>query len=230
MTRKSFAIRRVRLSQPDEQTAAKYLLVWPSRDLYHAPDTFPRITSEQLFRGGRPLELEIGCGTGEFLCALAAREPAATFVGIDISLKSLYAAVESARSLSLDNVKFIKAGMQYVYPLLVPDTLQAVYLHFPDPCLRPKYRKRRLFNTDFLDHMHNALVEGGRLSVITDVPILFMDMLALIEQDPRFEKTHAERYLEGFDMEMKSRYQNTWERHGRQPLRFEVRKVGAEDR
>ena len=225
MTRKSFALRRVRFNPPDEQTAAKYLLVWHARDLYHAQETFPRISSEQLFGDTRPLEMEIGCGTGEYLCSLAAREAAANFLGIDISLKALYAAVENARSLPLGNIKFIKAGMQMVYPLLVPDSLRAVYLHFPDPCLRPKYRKRRIFNATFLDHIHNALVEGGRLSVMTDVPGLFMDMLALIEQDPRFEKTHAERYLEGSDM--KSRYQTTWERYNVQPLRFEVTKVGS---
>src|SRR5438128_1490010 len=104
MTRKSFALRHVKFTPPDEQTASKYLFVWHARELYHRPDQFPRIASEHLFWDERPLELEIGCGTGEFLCGLAAREPAANFVGIDISLKSLYAAVENARSLSLDNI------------------------------------------------------------------------------------------------------------------------------
>jgi hypothetical protein len=49
-------------------------------------------------------------------------------------------------------------------------------------------------------------------------------MLELIEQDNRFEKTHYERYLTGFDAPIISRYQRLWERHGLATLRFEVRK------
>ena len=168
--------------------------------------------------------MEIGCGTGEHLCALAAESPAALFVGIDLSLKSPVRAVERARALSLDNVKFIKAGIYLVYPLLEPNSLRAVYLHFPDPCLRPKFRKRRIFNEGFLDRVYYALAEEGLLSVMTDVPPLFMDMLAQVEKDPRFVKTHPERYLAGPDSSIKSRYQATWEKYGIYPMRFVVKK------
>jgi tRNA (guanine-N7-)-methyltransferase len=251
MTRKSFAIRHLKFSPPDEQTAGKYLLNWHARDLYQAPDAFPRITSEHLFRdqgsgigdrtGGRPdprspipdpcdrrdLELEIGCGTGEHLCALAAGAPDVNFVGIDISLKSLYIAVQRASALSLGNIKFIKAGIQLVYPLLAPESLRAVYLHYPDPCLRPKYRKRRVWGTSFLDHMHYALARGGRLSVMTDLAPLFAQMLAQVEKDPRFERIDPDPYPSAPDagpQAAKSRYQATWEKFGIYPMRFVVRK------
>lgn len=224
MTRKSFGIRHIKFVPPDEQTASKYLFAWEGGELYHDLEKFPLLDSAGLFGNAHPLELEIGCGTGDFLCSLAAQDPAANFVGLDISLKSLYAAVARAHSLSLENIKFIKAPVQLVYPLLVPGSLRAVYLHYPDPCLRPKFRPRRIFNMDFLDHVYNALAEGGRLSVMTDVPELFMSMLALMERDTRFEKTHAEGYLLGFDADARSRYQVIWERHGRQPMRFVVRK------
>jgi hypothetical protein len=59
---------------------------------------------------------------------------------------------------------------------------------------------------------------------MTDVPELFDSMLALLEQDLRFERTHFERYLVGFDLALRSRYQVLWERRGMDPLRLEVRK------
>jgi tRNA (guanine-N7-)-methyltransferase len=224
MTRKSFGIRHLKALPPDEQTAARYLLAWNGGELYHERDRFPLITSAGLFGNDAPLELEIGCGTGDFICSLAAMEPATNFVGLDISLKSLYIAVEKARALSLDNIKFVKAPLQLVYPLLPPGSLQAVYLHYPDPCLRPKFRPRRIFTPTFLGEMYRVLSPGGRLSVMTDVPELFDSMLDTIEADRRFEKTHPERYLVGFDASAKSRYQAIWERHGREPVRFEVRR------
>ena len=224
MTRRSFAIRHLKFAPPGEEAASKYLLHWETGDLYRAPESFPRISTAQLFGTEGPLELEIGCGTGEFLCTLAANNPSRYFVGIDISLKAIYIAVENAHSHGLNDIKFVKAAVQFIYPLLVPGSLDAIYIHFPDPCLHPKYRKRRIFNRDFLDIAFRALADRGLISVVTDKPVLFWDLLAIIEEDSRYEKTHAERYLTGFDPGVKSRYQSIWEKHGTEPLRFEVRK------
>jgi tRNA (guanine-N7-)-methyltransferase len=168
MPRRSFLNRHVRVAPPDKETASRYFLHWDTKDLYHAPDAFPAVTSEALFGNDAQLEIEVGCGTGEYLCALAARNPAANFVGFDINLKALYVAVEHARSLSLKNVRFVKAPFQYVYPLLVDDSAQAVYLHFPEPILHPRFRKQRIYNSAFIDHVYRALVPGGKFSIVTD--------------------------------------------------------------
>lgn len=222
MTRRSFLLRNVRTPEPDPEIAEKYLRHWHSGDLYANPESFPQISSEGLFGDTKPMELEIGAGTGEFLCHLASEHSEANFVGVDINLKSLWAGVETARSRSLENIKFIKAPVQFLYPLLSPRTLRAVYLHFPDPCLRPKYRDRRIFNASFLDYMYMAMSPGARLSVATDVEEVVQGMLALAERDPRFRKTHKEKYLLGFEPAMKSRYQTYWEQHGLVVYRFEL--------
>ena len=215
MTRKSFLIRHVKSEPPDERTLAKYLRYWRSKDLYQTPEAFPRLDSSHLFGNDHPLHLEIGCSTGEYLCALAAKDPATNFLGVEINLKSLYVAVGHAADLSLDNILFIKAPFQHTYSLLVPESLQAVYLHFPDPSLRPKQRKRQLFNTALLDALHPALMPGGVWSIVTDNEELFQGtILSLVEKDDRFKKVHAERYLLGFEPEAKSRYQLYWEKHG----------------
>lgn len=224
MPRKSFAIRHVKAAPPDEETARRYLLYWETGDLYHRVEEYPRLTSRALFGNDRPFELEVGCGTGEYICYLAQNEPGTNFVGIDMSLKSLHVAVEGARSLDLSNIRFIRAAAQYTYPLMKPGSVRAVYLHFPDPCLHPKFRKQAIVTREFLDNVYRALADGGELSMMTDQPVLFSRMLGLIEADPRFEKAHEERYLAGADPGRKSRYQVAWEKRGFQPNRILVRK------
>ncbi len=49
-------------------------------------------------------------------------------------------------------------------------------------------------------------------------------VLVVVEADGRFQRAHAERYLIGFEPEVKSRFQRIWERHGLPILRLEVRK------
>jgi tRNA (guanine-N7-)-methyltransferase len=223
MPRRSFLIRHIRAHPPDERNLEKYLLHWSTGDLYANPEAFPRLGARDLF--GRPglLSLEIGCSTGEYLCSLARQHPDRLFVGVDINLKSLIVATGHAAAQSLENVRFIKAPMQWLYPLMLPDSLEAVYVHFPDPSLHPKYRKRQLLNKTLMDQLHRALVPGGTLSFVTDNAELFEGLLELVEADRRFEKTHAERYI-GFEPGVKSRYQLYWEQHGIPIKRVEIRK------
>ena len=216
--------RRLASLQLDQDTSERYLVTYSSRCLYHHIQHFPRICSQTLFANQQPLELELGCGYGEFLCSLAQANPTSNFLGIDISYTALQQAAYRAWTLALENIKFVAANARLLYPLLAPDSLQAVYLHFPDPNRRRKFRKRQLFTPALLDVISRALCPGGRFSVMTDHCEYFLEMLELLEQDARFEKTHAERYLLGFDAPVISRYQRLWERHGLATLRFEVRR------
>ena len=228
MPRKTFLNRHTKASTPDASTASKYLLHWHTGDLYRTVESFPTLTSQALFSDDHPLDLEIGCGTGEFLCGLAAERPGVNFVGLDINLKSLFVGVEIARSLSLANIKFIKGPIQFVYPLMPPDSLRSVYMHFPDPLLRPKYRKRKVLNEEFLRHLSDALQPGGLFSIVTDNVEFFEDVLALVEESYYFRKTHAERYLTGFEPHAKSRYQLYWEAHEKPIFRLELASVKRE--
>lgn len=221
-------IYRERVAIPDAETAARYLLVLPRRELYLHPETMPRIMSTSLFRNDYPVELEIGCGSGEFLCSLARRHPETNYVGVELRRKSLHEAIGSASGMDLKNILFVNTDARLLYPLLVPDSLSAVYLHFPDPVTRSKFRSRRLFTERFLDAMHCAMRDNGRLSVLTDHQKTFEEMLQMVEQDDRWCKTHEERFLEGFEAETKSRFQRIWEGHGLTTLRFEVMKRGGQ--
>jgi tRNA (guanine-N7-)-methyltransferase len=216
--------RRSNVSAPDARTAAKYLIRLSAKRLYQGPDGLPRITSPCLFGNDRPLELEVGCGSGEFLCSLARQDRETNFVGVEVRNMALNEAVAAAARDALDNIVFVRADVRMLYPLLVADSLRAVYLHYPDPIMRPKFEKRRVFTERFLDEMSAALTEAGRLSVITDLEPYFMEMLELAERDERWAKTHEARYLVGFEPETKSRFQRLWEGHGLPTLRFELTK------
>lgn len=217
---------REKVATPDAETAARYLLILSGKDLYAHPERFPRITSSALFGNQHPIELEIGCGSGEYLCSLARQNPGTNYVGVELRRKSLHAAVNLSSTMSLDNILFVGTDARLLSPLLAADSIRAVYLHFPDPITRTKFHNRRIFTYRFLDAMHEALKAYGRLSVMTDHPEYFEEMLKLVEADARWCKTHRARFLTGFDVGSKSRFQRIWESHGKTTLRFEVAKRG----
>ncbi|MGB0384502.1 MAG: tRNA (guanine(46)-N(7))-methyltransferase TrmB [Ardenticatenaceae bacterium] len=223
MVRKALT-RNVKATPPEPDVAAKYMHFWRKGDLYLHPDQFPMMSSQTLFGNESPLELEVGCGTAEFLCSLAAQEPGVNFLGVDVWTKVVYEAVRTAAAQGLDNIKLIRAPFEFTHHLLVPNSLRKVYVHYPNPHLRSR-GQHKVFNAAFLDAIYEALEADGRLHVVTDHRELFFEeMLPLVEEDERWEKTHEERYLVGYDPPVKSRYQLMWEKHGVEPLRFEVKK------
>lgn len=220
----------MKVRPPDPEAVERYMLRMAGETLYRDPGSLPEVSSPSLFGDGRPLEMEIGCGGGEFICALAERDPEANFVGVDLHTKSVYKAIKRASGRGLGNVRFIVADFRFIYPRLVPGSLRAVYLHFPDPGIKRKLRKQRIFNRRFLEEIHKALVPGGLLSVVSDHTGYFFDMLELVCWDGRWEKAHEGPYLVGFEPEVKSRFQKMWESRGRVPLRFELVKCGENGR
>jgi tRNA (guanine-N7-)-methyltransferase len=224
MSRRSL-LRGAAYRPPEPEAARQYLRGFNSKELFTHPEAFPRLDSQHLFGNDRPLQLEIGCGTAEFLCALALDNPQANFVGVDVMAKPLFKAVRNAAELALPNIKFIKGDIALLCPLLPDDALEAIYIHFPDPHMRNRFRKRRVLSAAFLDQADRALAAGGLLSFMTDHREFFMETLALLEDDRRFTKTHFERYLVGFDTSAKSYFQQLWEGHGLPTLRVELRKA-----
>ncbi len=215
---------RLKTRLPDAATAARYLLYWQSTDLYHHAEDFPQLDSISLFGNQHPLELEVGCGTGEFLCTLAARTPQTNYVGVDLARKAVFLAVDNAARLGLTNIMFIKADIMLVLPLLVPESLQSVYLHFPAPHIQARHRRRGILSQRFVDGIYRALVINGRLSIMTDQPAVVCQIGNLTRDDRRFETVREEEAMPEMDAALKSKYQQMWERKGRAFERLEVYK------
>ncbi|MGI5861947.1 MAG: tRNA (guanine(46)-N(7))-methyltransferase TrmB [Myxococcales bacterium] len=214
--------RSIKRIPPSPQALATYLQLWRYKEAKANPALdVPRLDPAALFDGRQVYELEVGCGTGEVLCHMAAERPETGFLGVDPSTKSLFHAVRLAESMGLRNIRFLRAPIDALYPHLVDETVAAAYVHFPDPFVRAR-GQHKVLNPSFLARMHAAMGTGGLLSIVSDKAELFHEVLELIEQTPGWERAHAERFLIGFDPPVKSRYQRKWERFDLPALRLEV--------
>ncbi|MBI5547029.1 MAG: methyltransferase domain-containing protein [Deltaproteobacteria bacterium] len=216
--------RKIKRVPPSPEAEALYVRLWIQEELHFHPERFPKLTSPELFGDTRPLELEVGCGTGEYLCALAAARPDVNFLGIDPVTKVLYFAARRAEELGLKNLRLLRSPIQVLFPLLAPDSLSAVYVHFPDPFVRSR-GQHKVLNALFFEAIQRALAPGKVLNVVSDKAELFEEALRLALRQAGLERTHTERHLVGFEPEVKSRYQLKWERYELPALRFEMRKV-----
>lgn len=126
-----------------------------------------RLDLEKIFGRNAPLQVDLGCGDGSFLLALARRTPEKNFLGIE---RLLGRAVGSARKAQkIDNARVLRMETSYaVRYLLPPGSVERFYLLFPDPWPKRRHQRRRVVTTDFVDAIRDALTEGGTFHVATD--------------------------------------------------------------
>ncbi len=220
--RRLFRLKHITL---DPQTAARYFINLPAQSLRHDPLSHAPLSAEALFGNSRPLVVDVGTGTGEYVVELAAEDPSANFLGIEVSHRLATYAAHLAAQRGLDNLRIIRANFSLLLPLLPAAGWQRASLHFPDPEHKRRDQKRSLFRLGFLDAMAHVLAPGGELSIASDQPDYFLSMLAEVEQDKRFTKTHPEAYLLGVQGLHKSRFQKFWERKGITPMSVVLRKA-----
>ena len=211
--------------RPLSPRAQHLLLDWDPGELYSHPEQFHQLNSDELFGNGHPLEIEIGPGSGEYLCYLASSQPVTNFLGIEVSRRSATACAAMAAEQGLANLRVLRADFKLLPPLFPVGGWRRVYLHFPDPPHKTSDEKRRIFDRAFLRQMAATLASDGEISVASDILAFLLEMLQLAEGDARFQVAHAAPYLEGLDAPVKSRFQSFWEGKGVRPLRFILRKV-----
>jgi len=116
-----------------------------------------------------PLEVDLGCGDGSFLSALAAQNPDNNFLGIERLLGRVHSACRKIERAGLTNARVTRFEISYaVAYLLPPGSVTAFYLLFPDPWPKRRHASRRLVTKNFLESLHRALVPNGTLRIATD--------------------------------------------------------------
>lgn len=136
---------------------------------YLPPDYFRPMDLEDLFPRKAPLEVDLGCGEGSFLVAMALRHPERNYLGTERLLGRARNTSRKAKLAGLANVRLLRVESAYVVSLLLPPaTVTRFYLLFPDPWPKRRHWPRRLIQPEFLHAAATALKKGGELCIKTD--------------------------------------------------------------
>ena len=121
-----------------------------------------------IFGNDRPLELEIGCGKGQFIRELAKRQPEVNFLAVEVSSNVIVEAAETVIADGLDNVYFMRGNARYLDCFIPAGTVRRIYLNFSCPYPKNTYANHRLTHGEFLTIYKRLLTEGGEIHQKTD--------------------------------------------------------------
>ena len=163
--------RRIRsfVRRPGRRTPAQRRALaelWPRYGL----DAGNQLDYERVFgRLAKRRVLEIGYGNGDSLAALAAADPEADIVGIEVHEPGIGHCLLAVEAAELANVRLVAADAIDVLRTRVADAeLTRLNLYFPDPWPKKRHHKRRIVNDAFLALAARVLADDGRLHLATD--------------------------------------------------------------
>jgi len=130
------------------------------------------------------LEVDLGCGSGNFLVQLAAAHRDRHYVGFELRYKRLVKAARKLERQGCANAWLLREAAERCGDYFAPATVDCVYINFPDPWPRRSQWKKRLFGKAFLEDLQRVLKPGGEVRLKTDHSGYFLHALQLIRDLP----------------------------------------------
>ncbi|MGN1060244.1 MAG: tRNA (guanosine(46)-N7)-methyltransferase TrmB, partial [Candidatus Coproplasma sp.] len=122
----------------------------------------------QIFGNDNPVELEIGCGFGSFICELAKRNQSVNYIAVEKISNVVISAAERAKKEGITNVFFLNCAAEILPKYIPVGAVEKIYLNFSTPLPKLGYAKQRLTHPRFLEEYKLLLAKGGTIVQKTD--------------------------------------------------------------
>lgn len=112
--------------------------------------------------------LEIGFGAGEVLAQLADMDKETLFIGAEPYIKGVASLLRHMELRQLTNIRIFQNDGRLLLPHLKDNSLDAIYLFFPDPWHKRRHHKRRLVCDELAAQFFLKLKKKGKFYFASD--------------------------------------------------------------
>jgi len=185
---KSFVRREGRSSAKRKQAFDK---LWPHFGIeqHNKPLDF-----ESLFVRQAPCFLEIGFGTGTALINAAAQHPENNYLGVEVYRTGIGSLLQQVDELGLSNIRVMNNDAVDLLDKQINDqSLDGIYLFFPDPWHKKRHNKRRLVQTEFVQLVAQKLKPGALFHTATDWQDYARQMMSVLSASPDLTNVAGEK-------------------------------------
>ncbi len=174
-------------------------------------DYFRQYNVPDIFGEGDTCEVDLGCGDGGFLLAMAAHYPERRFLGVERLLGRIRKVCSESARQGLTNVRGLRVESRYFLEwLIAPGSISRLHYLFPDPWPKEKHHKNRLVQDSFIPVLHKALATDGEVLFKTDHEDYFIWVCEKMDASPLFRRAD---WVD--DFYPKTDFQKQWEAMGK---------------
>ncbi len=178
---------------------------------------------------GRDAELivEIGPGAGESLIPMAEALPHCSVLAFEVYRPAISRMLGYLVRQGLDNVRIVEAdavaGMEHLLPA---QSVDAIWMFFPDPWPKPRHHKRRLLTPGFAAMAASRMKAGATWRIATDSADYADSMRNVLDKDPRLASQHPTGWAPRWEARPITQFEQRALDAGRQIFDLAYRRVG----
>ena len=136
--------------------------------------------------------VEIGSGLGEAIVHRACEMPEANFLAVEVYTPGIADLLLKMGQAGVENVRVAQANApELLDNMLDENSVDELWVFFPDPWHKSRHHKRRLVSPAFADKVARVLKPGGLWRLATDWEEYAHVMRDVMEAHPDFENLHA---------------------------------------
>jgi len=146
-----------------------------------------KLDLDLLFRRSAPKTLDIGTGMGEVTVSIAKNHPENDYFAVEVHRPGVGNLLRRIAQEELTNVRISDHDVTDVLRYQLPaDSIDMVFIFFPDPWPKKRHHKRRLVNAEFLQLLKKCLKSNGRIFIATDWQDHAEHILEIFSRDQDF--------------------------------------------
>ncbi len=178
---------------------------------------------ENIFGNNNPLQLEIGCGKGQFIAEIAKRNPDINYIAIEVCDDVAVLAAEKIKAAGLTNVRIMITGAEFLRKYIKDASVERIYLNFSCPFPKTRYAKHRLTSLGFLEIYNRILKSGGEIHQKTDNMHFFeFSIENYTEAGYRLRKVSLDLHKSDFENNIITEYEKRFSDLGQPIYRLEA--------
>jgi tRNA (guanine-N7-)-methyltransferase len=170
----------------------------------------PTFTVDLVELFGREAELivEIGSGMGSSLVPMAKARPEANVLAFEVYQPAVARTLLKLARDGVDNVRLVQANaVEGLTILLDEDSVDALWLFFPDPWHKSKHHKRRLLTPAFVQLLSTRMKPGAELRLATDWEDYALQMRSVLNASDSFVNLYPDGWAPRWDARPVTRFE-----------------------
>ena len=179
------------------------------------------------FSTKKKIFLEIGFGYGENLINLSINNNNKIIIGCEIYEPGLASTIDKIEKKKLKNILIYPKNIFTLIDELKRNSIDKVFMLYPDPWPKKKHFKRRLISKIFLKRLHKILKKNGMTLISTDSLSYLCAIFYEFSLNPNFEwanKDASDCYKRPLEM-IKSKYERKADIEGNDKYFLKFKKI-----
>jgi len=178
---------------------------------------------KEVFGREAPVHLEIGSGKGRFSVEFALNHPEINYLSVERAPKYHRILLARTARRGAANIRLLQTTAEdLLFRLLPPESLDRIYILFPDPWPKKRHHKRRLISPEVVQALHLSLRPEAELLIKSDHPGYAEHISEVLNGASGFRKLDADDAFESLPL---TGFELKYLRENRPIRSFALRKI-----